>query len=73
MTWIVDQEELRERYLLLSLGNDGKVLVWELVSGREDLRVVKGFRMLTESVPRSIRISKAKGSEEIGGEYCRYK
>lgn len=66
----MDQEDRRHRYLLLSLGNDGKVLVWELVSGHKELKVVKGLRLLTESVPRSIRVSKAKGNVEIGGMYC---
>lgn len=54
---------------MLSLGNDGKILVWELVSGHKELKVVRGLRLLTESVPRSIRISKAKGDAEIGGEF----
>lgn len=67
---MLDEEDRQHRYLLLSLGNDGKVLVWELVSGRKELKVVRGLRLLTESVPRSIRISKAKGDAEIGGE-CR--
>lgn len=69
MTWVLDQEDRRHRYLLLSLGNDGKILVWELVSGQKELKAVKALRLLTESVPRSIRISRAKGGAEIGGEW----
>lgn len=51
----------------MSLGNDGKVFVWELVSGRKELTIIKGFRLLTESIPRSVRISKAKGNTAVGG------
>lgn len=69
VTWVLDEEDRQHRYLLLSLGNDGKVLVWELVPGRKELKTVRGLRLLTESVPRSIRISKAKGDTEIGGEF----
>ncbi len=68
MTWILDQTDRRQRYLLLSMGNDGKILIWELLPGKKDLKLFQGFRLLTESVPRSMRISKAKGSAEIGGE-----
>jgi hypothetical protein len=65
----MDQENRRHRYLLLSLGNDGKILVWELVSGQKELKSVKVLKLLTGSVPRSIRISRAKGDAEIGGEW----
>ena len=68
MTWVLDEEGRHHRHLLLSLGNDGKLLMWEVVSGQRELRPVKAMRLLTESVPRSIRISKAKGDVGIGGK-----
>lgn len=71
MDWILDQENRKHRYLLLSLGNDGKVLIWDLVPGQKELKIVRGLRLLTESVPRSIRVSKAKGNVEIGGKDTR--
>ena len=69
--WVLDVEERRRRYLLLSLGNDGKVLIWELVGGQRELRLLQGLQLLTESVPRGVRISRAKGDAEIGGEWGR--
>lgn len=72
VTWILDQEDRRHRYLLLSLGNDGKILVWELVPDHKELRIVRGLRLLTESVPRGVRISKAKGNVEIGGNHLKF-
>ena len=57
---------------MFSLGNDCKVLIWELLSGQKELRLLKGFRLLTESVPRSLRVGKAKGGGEVGGRWRRW-
>ena len=35
--------------------------------GSHDLKLVSGFILQTESVPRSMRLSKARGDTEIGG------
>ena len=43
------------------------MLIWELLSGQKELRLLKGFRLLTENVPRSLRVGKAKGGGEVGG------
>ena len=34
------------------------------------MRVVRACRLLTESIPRSLRVSRAKGSTEVGGRAC---
>ena len=68
VAWILDEEDRKRRHLLLSLGNDGLILVWELDPEQGALKLMKGFRLLTGSVPVGIRISKAKGNAEIGGE-----
>lgn len=67
LSWILDEESRERRYLILTLGNDGKVLVWACEEGVREVKVVRACRLLTESIPRSIRISKAMGSTEIGG------
>lgn len=48
------------------------MLIWELLSGQKELRLLKGFRLLTESVPRSLRVGKAKGGGEVGGRWRRW-
>lgn len=69
VTWIADHEESRSHFLLLSIGTDGKVLIWDYLEARRELKLLRGFSFLTESIPRSLRISKAKGDAAIGGTY----
>lgn len=52
---------------ILSISGDGKVLVWQMSPGSRDLKLVSGFLLQTDSVPRSIRLSKARGDTEMGG------
>ena len=54
-------------FQILSISGDGKVLVWQMSPGSHDLKLVSGFILQTESVPRSMRLSKARGDVEIGG------
>ena len=52
---------------VLSISGDGKLLIWQLSPGSHDLKLVSGFILQTESVPRSMRLSKARGDAEMGG------
>ena len=54
---------------ILSISGDGKVLVWQMSAGSHDLKLVSGFLLQTDSVPRSLRLSKARGDAEIGGDF----
>lgn len=70
LSWILDLEDRRRhRYLLLSLGNEGKVLIWECQPGQRELKLLKGFRLLTENVPRSLRVGRAKSGGQVGGKW----
>lgn len=55
---------------ILSISGDGKVLVWQMSPGSHDLKLVSGFLLQTDSVPRSMRLSKARGDTEMGGNVC---
>ena len=55
---------------ILSISGDGKVLVWQMSPGSHDLKLVSGFLLQTDSVPRSMRLSKARGDAEMGGNLC---
>ena len=52
---------------VISISGDGKVLVWQMSPGSRDLKLVSGFILQTDSIPRSMRLSKARGDAEIGG------
>ena len=66
----MDQEESHYHFLLLSVGTDGKVLIWDYLEAKKELKLIRGFSFLTESIPRSLRISRAKGDAAIGGTHC---
>lgn len=67
MTWIADEEVSHSHFMLLSTGTDGKVLIWDYLEAKRELNLLRGFSLLTESIPRSLRISRAKGDVAIGG------
>lgn len=64
----------RERHQLLSLGNDGKILLWELSreglgkQQQEHLQLLKRMQLRSDGIPRSLRVSKANMDAEMGGE-----
>ena len=40
----------------------------QITPGSRDLKLVGGFILQTDSVPRSMRLSKARGDAEMGGD-----
>ncbi|XP_068709025.1 cytoplasmic dynein 2 intermediate chain 2-like [Montipora foliosa] len=64
--WTLDPSSKANKYQVLSISGDGKVLIWQMSTGSHDLKLVSGYILQTESVPRSIRLSKARGDAEIG-------
>lgn len=64
--WSLDPSSKASKYQILSISGDGKVLVWQMSPGSHDLKLVSGFLLQTDSVPRSMRLSKARGDTEMG-------
>lgn len=64
--WTLDSSSKGTKYQILSISGDGKVLVWQMTPGSRDLKLVGGFILQTDSVPRSMRLSKARGDAEMG-------
>lgn len=64
--WTMDPSSKASKYQVISISGDGKVLVWQMSPGSRDLKLVSGFILQTDSVPRSMRLSKARGDAEIG-------
>ena len=53
----------------MSAGGDGKILIWRLSHSSKNLKLVSGFVVQTDSIPRNLRVSKAKGDSLVGGKY----
>lgn len=64
--WTLDSSSKATKYQILSISGDGKVLIWQMTPGSRDLKLVSGFILQTDSVPRSMRLSKARGDAEMG-------
>lgn len=67
VSWMINPEEHKNKPLLLSLGNDGKILVWKHTPEKRELQLMKGSRLLSGSIPRSLRVGRSKGDIEMGG------
>lgn len=52
----------------MSAGGDGKILVWRLSQSSKNLKLLSGFVIQTDNIPRSLRVSKARGGSVVGGE-----
>lgn len=53
LVWIRDTGSKGGKYNLMSVGYDGRILVWSLV--QKTLKLVKGYAVLTESLPRQVK------------------
>lgn len=72
LEWISLEES--KDYHLLSLGNDGKILLWKWGSmGKQkqssELELVQGFSLKSASIPRNLRVAKVNTTSELGGEF----
>lgn len=73
--WVpaLSEQMKREKHWLLSLGNDGKVLLWELCReglGKHQghLQLLTRMQLRANTIPRSLKVSKVNMDAEMGGE-----
>ncbi|XP_062504562.1 cytoplasmic dynein 2 intermediate chain 2-like [Corticium candelabrum] len=65
--WIPDPHTLSSnKFVLLTAGNDGRILLWQFNPKSHQLKLIQRYVMLTDSVPRRMRISKAPGNSPMG-------
>ena len=79
MSWLPDTDDRSGRsHLILSLGNDGKLLLWKWThdnkKGERDyhskqLQLIKGFSLQSMSIPQNIRVAKGNIKSYLGGEH----
>lgn len=75
LSWLPDSDRKGKTHLL-SLGNDGKLLIWEWTHEEttrqnfgkvSQLHLLKGFCLKSSSIPQNIRVAKANIKSELGG------
>ncbi|KAL8562746.1 hypothetical protein ACOMHN_022621 [Nucella lapillus] len=64
--WIKDTSSKKKRYNVISIGGDGKILVWKVDPKRFRLKLLDGFVVMAQSLPRSMKVRGVRGDKEIG-------
>lgn len=65
LVWIKSPESA-SKYLVASSGLDGKILLWQIQERNSQMILIKGFLVLAENLPRSLRPQKKLVSGEVG-------
>ncbi|XP_050396132.1 cytoplasmic dynein 2 intermediate chain 2 [Patella vulgata] len=64
--WILDPNSKGRSYNIISVGGDGKVLIWTMSKKKPKLKLVEGFVLMTQSLPRNMKVRGVRGDKEIG-------
>jgi WD40 repeat protein len=65
LEWVIDPDSKGQKYHLVSVSGDGRILMWQLLPRQQPLKLIDGFVLLTESLPRQLR-SKAGANQQMG-------
>ncbi|CAB4030926.1 WD repeat-containing 34-like [Paramuricea clavata] len=64
--WLNDPASKDKKFKIMSAGGDGKILIWRLSQSSKNLKLLSGFVVQTDSIPRNLRVSKARGDSLVG-------
>jgi len=64
--WIKSQSSKRREHNIISVSGDGKVLIWKVDLKRGKLKLSSGFVVMSQSLPRSMKVRGVKGTKEVG-------
>ncbi|CAH1783665.1 unnamed protein product [Owenia fusiformis] len=64
--WVQDPGSKGKRYNICSVSSDGKILIWKMDQQHGTLKLKDGHILLTESLPRSMRVRAKRGDQEMG-------
>ena len=53
LEWFKDPKSAKKKYFLLSASRDGKILVWNALPTKNQLKLYDGFMMLIDHLPRN--------------------
>ncbi|XP_019635654.1 PREDICTED: WD repeat-containing protein 34-like isoform X5 [Branchiostoma belcheri] len=67
VVWVLDPEgKGKNKYKLVSISGDGKILVWQASPQSKEIKLLDGFLLLAESMPRSMRKGRLRPDAEMG-------
>ena len=65
--WIEATHKSRlKQYNILSLGGEGKIIIWEIDLVKKSIVPIFQCRLVTSCIPKSIRVSKARAQDAVG-------
>ncbi|RUS81407.1 hypothetical protein EGW08_010845 [Elysia chlorotica] len=64
--WIKSHSSKRRDYNIVSVSSDGKVLVWKVDMKKGRLKLSKGFVVMSQSLPRTMKVRGIRGDKEVG-------
>ncbi|XP_067657165.1 cytoplasmic dynein 2 intermediate chain 2-like [Haliotis asinina] len=64
--WIPDPASKSRRHQIISASGDGKILIWAMSSKKQKLKLVDGFVLMAQSLPRSMKTRSVRADKEIG-------
>lgn len=64
--WVKDPDSKSAKYKIVSVSSDGKILLWQRNAKKQKLKLADGFILLTESLPRHLRVKTKRGDQEMG-------
>ncbi|ELT93583.1 hypothetical protein CAPTEDRAFT_134662, partial [Capitella teleta] len=65
LTWIPDPESKGKKFHIVSVSSDGRILTWKVHASKQKLKLINGFVLLTDSLPRHLRV-RSRGNQEMG-------
>ncbi|KAK3596559.1 hypothetical protein CHS0354_010436 [Potamilus streckersoni] len=68
--WFPDSKG--KRFSLVSIGTDGKILVWKVDRKHQKLSLKDGFVLMNQSLPRKMKVKGVRGDKEIGATCISY-
>lgn len=66
VVWLNESSSKEKKYKIMSAGGDGKILIWRLSLASKKLKLLSLFVVQTDNIPRSLRVSKARGDSMVG-------
>jgi len=64
--WIKSQSSKKRDHNIISVSGDGKALIWKIDLKKGRLKLISGFIVMSQSLPRSMKVRGVRGDKEVG-------